>query len=489
MNAAPDISAPKISWQRCLLLFLAVVALALPQAAMLPLIDRDEPRFAEAAREMIQSGNYVVPTFNGAPRYDKPPLIYWCQAAAYRIFGENALAARLPSLIATAATAVLLYTWGTRLGSGFIGVGAGLFYALCLQTIQQGRVATADALLIFFMTLTAFAGWMLIRPGQLRVTPLPCHLVIAIGIAGGFLAKGPEALLPVIPLFWFGRGARLGILLSLIAGLALMLLWGIPAYVETHGDYLWQSWKAGIADRAWGSDQGHGASSIGMYVLELPYYLLLFWVSTLPWSPLVLLQFRKLYAGWQMDFTDRYLLLNAALLFLVFTLMATKLPHYTLPAFPPLALVVLRRWKAAGLSPAVPLRLAGGIGLLFTLLTVAFVPTALERGYNPSPTAELVREAGIDLKPNTQFALVDFKEPTTVWEMRSVTTFYGQFIAGNNYVSFLNQPGPRAVLISTDVLNHLTIRVEPSVDWKYFTARGLNAAKGKPIDLTLVVKP
>ena len=54
---------------------------------------------------MIQSGNYVIPTFNGQPRYAKPPLIYWCQTVCFRVLGENAFAARLPSLLATAGTA------------------------------------------------------------------------------------------------------------------------------------------------------------------------------------------------------------------------------------------------------------------------------------------------------------------------------------------------------------------------------------------------
>ncbi len=164
MNATPNITAPRISWQRCLLLFLIVLLLAAPQAALLPLIDRDEPRFAEAAREMVQGGDYVLPHFNNVPRYDKPPQIYSCQAAAYAIFGQNAFAARLPSLVATAATAVLIYTWGVRLGRTWIGLAAALSYSFCLQTMQQGRVATADALLIFVMTLAAFTGWLIVRP-------------------------------------------------------------------------------------------------------------------------------------------------------------------------------------------------------------------------------------------------------------------------------------------------------------------------------------
>ncbi len=213
-HAKPSDSSALIDWRKALLLFFAVLALALPQAALLPLLDRDEPRFAEASREMLQSGNFIVPTFNGAPRYAKPPLIYWCQAVSYKIFGENAFAARLPSLIATAATACLLYTWGVKLGSTPMGLAAGLCYAFCFQTLQQGRVATADALLIFFMTLTAFAGWMLIRmPFASRSSRhYICDTTLALGFAGGFLAKGPEALLPLLPLLICARGTRTNII-------------------------------------------------------------------------------------------------------------------------------------------------------------------------------------------------------------------------------------------------------------------------------------
>ena len=64
---------------------------------VLPLVDRDEPRFAEASREMIERGDYVVPYFNNRYRFDKPPLTYWCQVASFRVFGENPFAARFPS--------------------------------------------------------------------------------------------------------------------------------------------------------------------------------------------------------------------------------------------------------------------------------------------------------------------------------------------------------------------------------------------------------
>src|SRR5437762_9371842 len=75
---------------------------------LLPLMDRDEPRFAEAAREMAQRHDLVIPWFNGGYRFDKPPLIYWFQILSYRCFGENAFAARLASVIFSTATALTL---------------------------------------------------------------------------------------------------------------------------------------------------------------------------------------------------------------------------------------------------------------------------------------------------------------------------------------------------------------------------------------------
>jgi 4-amino-4-deoxy-L-arabinose transferase-like glycosyltransferase len=491
LNATSPGPAVPIDWRKALLLFLAVLALALPQAALLPLLDRDEPRFAEASREMLQSGNYIVPAFNHAPRYAKPPLIYWCQTISYRLLGENALAARLPSLLATAATACLLLTWGTRLGSEEMGLGAALSYAFCLQTVQQGRVATADALLIFFMTLTAFAGWQIIRPKASDRTRYICLVVLVLGLAGGFLAKGPEALLPLFPLLWCarnaGRGVIAGVLASFIASLALVLLWAIPAYIETNGAY----WKVGLGhdvmDRmAGGNFQGHGASSFGWYLIGVPLYLLLFWPSSLPWSPLLLVHRRKLFGTRKPDLTDAYLLLNAGLIFVIFSLMVTKLPHYTLPAFPFLALLFARRWFSSGLGLAWLINLGWIAGIVFALLAAVVVPIALANHATPSPVGELVRAAHDSLTPATEFALVDFQEPNAIWEMRRVVHGYGDTIPATKVVAFLNEPGPRAVLLSTALWQQLRAGTDPA--WKAVEARGFNAAKGRFVDLTLIVK-
>ena len=77
----------------------------------MPLIDRDEPRFAEASREMIERGDYIVPHFNNQVRLDKPPLTYWAQTASYFLFGQNDFAARFPSALAAALTALSIFAY------------------------------------------------------------------------------------------------------------------------------------------------------------------------------------------------------------------------------------------------------------------------------------------------------------------------------------------------------------------------------------------
>ena len=514
MNATSSASpGPGQTWRCGLLIFLAVLALSAPQAALLPLLDRDEPHFAEASREMLQSGNFIVPTFNHEPRYNKPPLIYWCQALSFTLFGENAFAARLPSVLATAATAWLLFGWGVRFVNKDAGLIAALAYAFCLQTAQQGRVATADALLIFFMTLTALTGWRLLeltRCTREQKETAPSQqgnwnfwgTLLALGFAGGFLAKGPEALLPIIPLLIGARSCGKPVLASFVAilllGLFIASWWGIPALIETHGDYWHQGMSEGVFTRATNPLQGHGASTFGWYLLGVPLYYPLWAVfGALPLWPLLVTHRKRLFGAWNPDPMDTYLLLNAGIIVLVFSLMATKLPHYTLPAFPFLALLLARRWISAGLSPRLPALLAGGVGIMLALIAAVRIPVALAHHFNPSPTGELVRAAQADqtLTPGTEFALVDFKEPNAIWEMRRISESYGQLIPESEVIAFLGRPGPHAVVLSAEVWQLLAEKADPT--WKTYGTRGWSTAKVWDaqkgdfafIDLTLVVKP
>ena len=210
-------------------------------------------------------------------------------------------------------------------------------------------------------------------------------------------------------------------------------------------------------------------------------------MSALPWSPLLVIHRKKLFAGWKADPVDTYLLLNAGLIFLVFSLMVTKLPHYTLPSFPLIALCVVRRWKNCGLSPGTFTELGWITGFILALLTIVAVPVALANHATPSPVGVLVREARGVLTPETEFAVVDFQEPNAIWEMRRVVKGYSQPLAESQILSFLSQPGPHAVVLSIDAFGRLMGR-RSATPGKVFFAHGFNAAKGRFNELALVVK-
>src|SRR5215469_7945441 len=158
---------------------------------LLPLMDRDEPRFAEASREMLQRNDLVIPWFNGQYRFDKPPLIYWCQMGCYRFFGENTFSARLPSVLFATATALLLLAWGRRLGDENTAFCAAIIFVTCLQVLIHARLAVADMPMVFFATAAVWSGWEMTRPngGQSAMW----WWFFFVSLALGFLAKGPIA--------------------------------------------------------------------------------------------------------------------------------------------------------------------------------------------------------------------------------------------------------------------------------------------------------
>src|ERR1700742_4286404 len=97
------------------LFFLGAVLLYSIGNWTLPLIDRDEPRFAEASREMRQSGDFLIPRLNRDYRFDKPPLIYWCEVLSLDVLGENDFAAGFPSAVLAGLTAVATWVFSRRL--------------------------------------------------------------------------------------------------------------------------------------------------------------------------------------------------------------------------------------------------------------------------------------------------------------------------------------------------------------------------------------
>src|SRR6202007_1243411 len=125
-----------------------------------------------------------------------------------------------------------------------------------------------------------------------------------------------------------------GILLML----ALISIWGIPALIRTHGEFLKVGIGRHVIGRSFGAMEGHGANSLGVYLLLLPLYFVTLFASFFPWSIKLPSLAKKLWR--ERDQVDVYFVTGAGIIFVIFSLIKTKLPHYTLPAFPLLSLLL-----------------------------------------------------------------------------------------------------------------------------------------------------
>ena len=468
--------------QRAILIF--GLALMLSGNWLLPLTDRDETRFAEASREMLQRHDYVVPWFNGAWRFDKPILIYWCQSASYRVFGENPFAARLPSAIFTTLTAWLLVRWGRKIADAKTALMAGGIFLLGLHVAIIGRVATADMALVFFCTLALWSGWELTRPEQ--PTRKLCWGIFYVALALGFLAKGPVAWLPFGGVL-LGRLFRkdsfrlpfLATVAGLVVTLALTAAWAIPALQQTNGEFF----KIGIGEhvvhRSTGVNDGHGLAGILGFIATTPLYFLTFFVSFFPWSTKVPSALKRWWPARTSDGLGWYLLVQAGIVFAVFSCVRTKLPHYTMPAFACIALWLAREIAREQNSFAWFSQRLVAMAAFMAVLTLMLFPLA-------KPfllTENLWREIKPLVQPQTKIGCFDFVESSLVWKFRSVATNTITLGPREQAANFLTNPPPCILILPTKDFAKLA-----DTNGLILSAHGLDMVKFKNWDMTIIVR-
>ena len=456
---------------------------------------------------MIQRGDYVVPYFNDQPRLDKPPLTYWAQTASYRIFGQNDFAARFPSAVAAALIALSISAFGVRIGGERVGWQAAIIFTLCLQTFIHAKAAVADMWLALFVSTTHWSGIELVRDGLTNSQHQTAHIkhrishwwfLFYISLALGFLAKGPIAWVPLLTVastIFYAPNLQLRRRFKFVRGILLMLAivgtWGIPALIQTNGEFLRIGIGRHVIGRSLGAMEGHGWNSLGGYLLLLPFYFVTVFVSFFPWSIKLPALLKKLWH--ERDDIDRYLLSGVAIIFIIFSLIKTKLPHYTLPAFGLLALLVARHWPGQAVfsqaSPAVRHRrsLFGTIAVATACVWFAIalvVPPLVTRFFSAYQLFQVSRSS---LAPNMQFASVVFEEPSLIWYFRSRVEGFLVPLNKRGATEFMSAPGPRFIILPTPVAGAVFANAPQT--WKFFTVSGFNIAKGKHIDLTLVLKP
>ena len=147
------------SWEDALLIVLLAGALYLPGLARIPLFDRDEPRFAAAAREMLRSGDLIGPRFDSVLRPEKPPVMYWLMDISYNIFGVSGMAARLPSVLFGTLTLLVVYWMAGRRFGRATGLLSALMLSVAGLYFVETRMATADSVLVFFTTVCMACLW------------------------------------------------------------------------------------------------------------------------------------------------------------------------------------------------------------------------------------------------------------------------------------------------------------------------------------------
>ncbi|MGH6880038.1 ArnT family glycosyltransferase [Hypericibacter sp.] len=330
-------------------LLLAVVALLwlLPGFFSLPPIDRDESRFAQATRQMMQSGDLIDIHFQDTPRYKKPVGIYWLQAAANWITGgspdgPSIWRFRLPSL-AAALAAVLLTAWmGRLLFSPPVGFLAGLILAAAPLFGIEIRQATTDAVLLALI-LAAMVALLRVylaemRPAGSAPPGVGNALMFWLAIGAGFLIKGPVILffvgLTALALALLEMRARWLLRLYPLPGallaLALAAPWFFAIMAKSGGAFVQQSIKHDFFDKILGAQEGHAGLPgyyaatlfLGLWPFALPVGLAMFRLARRRGEPEIRFCIAWLIPAW-----------------LILEMIPTKLPHYALPLYAGLALL------------------------------------------------------------------------------------------------------------------------------------------------------
>ncbi len=392
-------SLARICWLLSIFWLSAIAILAfLWQLGSTGLVDETEPLFAETARQMTVTGNWITPYFNGETRFDKPPLIYWLMAIGYQLIGVNEWAVRLPSAVAAISLMVLgfltlrYFGFATPAAAKANNNSKGQFdlvttqrqlwlsawisaalMGLNIHTIVWGRTGVSDMLLSSCMGMSLFCFfWGYVSQddspssstnrsrgsnyGHLFRLPHQWYLAFYLFIALAILTKGPVGI--VIPgliilsfLLYVGRFWSVLAEMNPIFGLILILLISLPWYIliflENGPTYIDSFFGYHNFQRLIDDVNGHD----GPWYFYFPIVLGLFapWSVYLPFSLIRLHLWRRNF--WRKQPRNSHLGVFACWWFICifgfFSICVTKLPSYVLPLIPAGAILVALGWSEA----------------------------------------------------------------------------------------------------------------------------------------------
>jgi 4-amino-4-deoxy-L-arabinose transferase-like glycosyltransferase len=369
---------------------LAVISIAsfLPGFFQIPPVDRDEARFAQATKQMIETDDYIDIRFQDEARYKKPVGIYWLQAAvvemAEAVGDPNARTKiglyRIPSLIGAIGAVLVTYWAALAFVSRRAALMAGAMMATSILLGVEARLAKTDAMLLLttVAALGAMARAYLVEQGD-RATGVPPWVVAAIfwsAVAVGILIKGPMILMFVgfaaVTLMAADRSAhwlwRLKPAVGVPFALALVLPWLVAIVIRSDGGFLTDSLGQDMFAKVTGGQETHG--------LPPGFYFAAFWETFFPGAMLAGLAAPAVWRA-RTEPGCRVLLAWVVPSWIVFELVPTKLPHYVLPLYPALAILIAGVIDSHSLSRS-PWLVRGTIWWFILMMIVALLLIALQ---------------------------------------------------------------------------------------------------------------
>lgn len=338
----------RLGWKGWLVLVLVSCVVLLPGISSIPPVDRDEPRYAVATSQMLESGDFIDIRFQEEQRYLQPAGIYWLQSIAVTVTGtadDRAIwAHRIPSFLGILAAVAMTAAIAGGLFGRTAGIGAGLLVATAVAVGFEARIAKTDAVLLATIT-AAHLALMRIYLEPKGHWWRPALFWAALG--AGMMIKGPIILLFVglalaALLVWDRKVAWLAELKPLWGVplfLAIVLPWYVAIGVVSEGGFYAEAVGDSLMGKVGESQQSH-AGPPGYY---LSLFTLTFWPGSL----------FAVFAGWwawthRREAAVRYLICWIVPAWIAYELIATKLPHYVMPTYPALACLAVAAIFAPG---------------------------------------------------------------------------------------------------------------------------------------------
>lgn len=330
----------------------------LPGQSKIPPIDRDEARFAQATKQMVDNGDYVDIRFQNEVRYKNPVGIYWLQAAALktaelvsrRDMDTRIYVYRIPSVIGAVGAVIATFWVAAMFVSRRSAILAAVMMASSILLGIEARLAKTDAMLLFMVVLcigVLARAYLPRREGERDNPALP--FVFWIALAAGVLLKGPLILmligLPIVTLVAIDRSVSwlkaLRPLIGVPIFLLLVLPWFAAIMMRTGSTFFSDSIGSDMLSKVYSGQEGHGAPP--------GYFIVLFFFTFWPAS---LLAGMAVPGVWREKWETpvKFLLAWLVPAWIMFELIITKRPHYVLPLYPAIAILLARAIETGQMS-------------------------------------------------------------------------------------------------------------------------------------------